>query len=483
MVDPSSITCPNCNAAFPMTEAIEKQMVARLRGQYEAEAAKREEGLRVREQSLAHDTEAVERARREVSEKVAAQLAEARKQIVVEEAARAKQTVAVRLGDMEQQLAEKAKLLAAAQQAQLALLQEKRALDDAKAAFEVEKARQLDAERQAIRDEAKKAALETSSAALRDLEERLKSKEGRLAEAEKAELQLRKEKIELDEQRRQFELELARRCEEIRDAAKKEKDEEFHLKAAEKDKQLDDMRQQIAELKRKSEQGSQQAQGEVLELDLEAALRRCFSSDEIEPVAKGVHGGDAIQHVRDDAGHACGTIIWESKRTKSWSDGWLSKLKDDKLAAKAQIAVIVSTALPKDLAAFDCREDVWVTPPKYAVPLASALRKALIDTGTARRAVEGRHDKMSIVYDYLSGPEFKARVGSIVEVFTTMREDLETEKRTIQKQWAKREKQLDRVLANTAGLHGDLAGIIGKSLPTIDQLELPALADAAADGA
>lgn len=256
----------------------------------------------------------------------------------------------------------------------------------------------------------------------------------------------------------------------------KQKDEEFRLKEAESTKKLADMSRQIDELKRKAEQGSQQAQGEVLELDLEAALERAFPLDDITPVAKGTLGADVLQVVKDERAIPCGTMIWESKRTKSWSDGWIQKLKDDKLAAKAQIAVLVSSSLPKEMPSFDCHDGVWVAPPPLALCVATALRHVLIETATAKRSVEGRHDKMAAVYDYLSGPEFKGRVTAIVETFTGMRGDLEAEKRAMAKIWAKREKQIERIVANTAGLHGELQGIIGQSLPTIEALELDAIA-------
>jgi hypothetical protein len=390
--------------------------------------------------------------------------------------------VAIELGDLQQQLAEKTQKLNEAQQSQLDLLKQQRELEEHKAAFELEKAKQIESERAKIREEAKKAALETSSAELQELQEKLAAKDKKLVEAQGAELKLRKERAEFEEQKRAFKLELARRADEIKEAVKKEKDEEFRLKEAESNKKLEEMKRQIDELKRKAEQGSQQTQGEVLELDLEAALSRCFLDDEIIPVPKGAHGGDLLQHVRDEYGHSCGTIIWESKRTKSWSDSWLEKLKDDKLAAKAQIAVIVSTTMPKGAASFECRENVWVIQLPLAVPLAAALRMSLVETAAAKRAVDGRQDKMSVVYDYLAGPEFKNRVTAIVEAFTTMRDDLEQEKRAITKAWAKREKQIERVLANAVGLHGDLTGIIGKSLPTIEKLELAALTDGNGDG-
>lgn len=475
MSDGSAIVCPKCQHAFPLNAAIAQPIIDRLRTQFEAEAKQRESVVAERERKLLEREQSVKLAQQSVQQQVEQKLTEERKRISAEQEKKAREEVAVQLHDLQNQLNEKANKLAVAQQEQLEFLKQKRLLDEQRQSFELEKVKQIEAERDRIREEATKAAAEQATKEMSELQQKIAAKDKKLAEAEQAELKLRQEKADFEEQKRAFDLEMARQAELVKEAVRKEKDEEFRLKEAEANAKLDAMKRQIDELKRKAEQGSQQAQGEVLELDLENALKRCFDSDEISPVPKGAHGGDILQRVRGDLGSDCGTILWESKRTKAWSDGWLQKLKDDKLAAKAQLAIIVSTAMPKDAASFECREGVWVTPPNLAVPLAAALRLSLIETAAARRAIEGRHDKMEVVYDYLSGPEFKGRVTAIVESFTTMREDLEAEKKAVQKLWAKREKQIERVLGNTAGMYGDLSGIIGKSLPAIEQLEFAAL--------
>jgi hypothetical protein len=398
-----------------------------------------------------------------------------RQAIAAEQERKVREQVAVQIGDLQNELAEKGRRLAAADEAQLQLLREKRALDERSRAFEVEKATQIEAERELIREEARRSVSEQAAKELTVVSERLAAKDKQLAEAQQAELKLRAERAELEDRQQAFALELARNAEAVKDAVKKTKDEEFRLREAEHQKQMGDVLRQLEEARRKAEQGSQQTQGEVLELDLEAALRRCFGGDGITAVGKGVNGGDILHLVRGDLGEDCGTIAWESKRTKAWSDGWIQKLKDDRLAAKATMAVLVTKAMPKDAATFECREGVWVTPPELAVPLAAALRQTMIETAAVRRSVEGRQDKMEAVYAYLSGPEFKARVSTIVETFAAMRSDLEAEKRAMQKIWAKRDKQIERVMSNTAGLHGDLAGIIGRPLPAIELLDLPAL--------
>ena len=224
------------------------------------------------------------------------------------------------------------------------------------------------------------------------------------------------------------------------------------------------------ELRRKLQQGSQQTQGEVLELELEELIRSAFPADQIEPVAKGRNGADVIHKVFTKSGHFCGTIVWELKRTKSWSDGWIAKLKDDQRLTKAEIAILVSEALPKDCQHFAQISGVWVASPQCAISLAVALRKQLTEIAMTKLAAVGKNEKMEVLYQYLSGIEFKQRVEAIVEAFIEMQEDLQEERRVVEKRWAKREKQIQRVVLNTSGMHGDLQGLIGSSLQ-----EIPAL--------
>jgi Uncharacterized protein conserved in bacteria (DUF2130) len=240
----------------------------------------------------------------------------------------------------------------------------------------------------------------------------------------------------------------------------------------EKEQQIAGMQRKIEDLLRKAEQGSQQAQGEVLEVELESQLRARFPRDLIEPVPKGEFGGDVLHHVFGASGQNCGTILWESKQTKAWHDGWLVKLRDDQRVAKAEIALIVSSALPKGVKAFDLVENVWVTEPRFAIPLAIALRQSLIDVAGSRLTQRGQQTKMALIYRYLTGPQFRHRIDAIVEKFTDMREDLDRERKVLTKLWARREEQLKCVLDSTAGLYGDLQGIAGHSMPELECLDI-----------
>ncbi len=248
--------------------------------------------------------------------------------------------------------------------------------------------------------------------------------------------------------------------------------EEHRLKDLEKDKQLADLREQIQHLKRRAEQGSQQTQGEVAELELEAALGAAFPDDEILPVRKGMRGADLVQRVVSPDGKQCGNIAWEVKNTKTWSDSWLGKLREDQRSLKADLGVIVTTALPKQVSHFGFLDGVWVANPATALGLGSALRAQLAQVASARAAAKGKGTKMELLYTYLTGTEFRQRVEAVVEAFMGLRDDLERERRAMETSWAKREKQILRAFGGLAGLYGDMQGIVGASLPKVRQLEL-----------
>jgi hypothetical protein len=240
----------------------------------------------------------------------------------------------------------------------------------------------------------------------------------------------------------------------------------------EKDKLIQDLKSSLDDMKRKADQGSTEIQGKVLELDFEEQLRRIFHLDDIQPVPRGIRGADLVQMVRNPAGSDCGSIIWETKNTKAWSPGWITKLKDDMAETRASLAILVTVALPEGIARFGQFDGVWVTDPLSALPLAAALRQQLLQLERERQASTGKTVKMEMLYSYLAGNEFKGRVEGIVEAFTSLQDQLQRERRAMEKNWKEREKQIERVIKNTVGLYGDMQGIIGGQIPTIDALEL-----------
>jgi len=301
MTDPQ-IVCPNCRTEIRLTEQLAAPLIAETRRKFDQQLAAKEADFGRRESALRKAQDELAQARATVDEQVTAKLKSERAQIAQAEAARARQAVAEEIGNRDRQLSE--------------------------------------------------------------LHDAILTKDAKLAEAQKAQAEMLRKQRELDEAKREFELTVEKKVQEgltaVRDKARLEAEDALKAKVAEKETQIAGMQRQIEELRRKAEQGSQQLQGEALEIELESQLRARFARDLIEPVPKGEFGGDVLHRVFSPAGQACGTILWESKRTKNWSDGWLVKLRDDHRAAKADIAMIVSSALPKGVESFDLIDGVWV---------------------------------------------------------------------------------------------------------------------------
>ena len=420
MTEPT-IICPNCKTEIKLTESLAAPLIESTRRQFEqrlaqkdTEIVRREQAMRDKEKQLAEDKRKLDD---QVTSQVAEQLKAERARVIAEESRKAKQASA--------------------------------------------------------------AELESKARELAELHEVLKARDEKLAQAQQAQAELIKKQRELDDAKRELELTVAKRVQdgltEVRTLAKKEAEDEQKLKVMEKEQTIAAMQKQIEDLKRRAEQGSQQLQGEVQELELENLLRMKFPFDAIEPVPKGEFGGDVLHRVVGAGGQAGGTILWEFKRTKNWSDPWLVKLRDDQRTAKAEIAVIVSQVLPKGVETFELIEGVWVTHPRAALPVAMILRQSLLEIALARQSSEGQQTKTEMVYQYLTGPRFRQRVEAIVEAFSTMQEDLDKERKAIMKQWAKREEQIERVMTATVGMYGDLQGIAGRSLQEIEGLELTAI--------
>ncbi len=420
MAEPT-ITCPNCKTEIKLTESLAAPLLASTRLAFEKQIAQKDSDMAARETAVRATEKALADAKRDmdvkVAETVASTLNSERSRVIAEEAKKARLAAASELDGKTRELAE--------------------------------------------------------------LQDVLKVQDAKLAEAQKAQADLIKKQRALDDAQRELELTVETRVQsgltEVRTLARREAEDGMKLKVAEKDQTISSMQQKIEELKQKAEQGSQQLQGEVQELELENPLRSKFPFDVIEPVPKDEFGGDALQRVNTASGLPCGTILWEFKRTKNWSDGWLAKLRKDQRSAKADVCVLVSQVLPKGLEAFDLTDGVWVASLRVIIPVAMMLRQGLLQLSQTRALSEGQHTKTEMVYQYLTGPRFKQRVEAIVEAFSSMQDDLDKERKVIMKQWAKRQEQIERVMGATVGMYGDLQGIAGKSLQEIEGLELTAL--------
>jgi hypothetical protein len=328
---------------------------------------------------------------------------------------------------------------------------------------------------QEIREKEFKKAVDSQAVFIKELQKEVEEKTGALKVAQQQELVLRREKRQIEEAKEALALEVQRKLDDergkLRVQLKAQSDEENRLKIADKEKIISDLRSRLEEAQRKAEQGSQQNQGEVLELDFEQRLRSAFPVDRINEIAKGVRGADVAQEVMSKAGRACGLILYENKRTKKWSDGWLVKLKEDMRKVGAAIGVIVTEAMPNGCDGFGQRDGIWVTDIKSAIALAHVLRCILQEVALAQGYREGAKEKMELLYDYLTGTEFRQRVSAIVDAFKMMRSDLEKERRSLTRAWSKREKQINGVIENMAGMIGDVQGISGNSLQQIPALE------------
>ncbi|MDH6263818.1 DUF2130 domain-containing protein [Bradyrhizobium sp. BR13661] len=412
-----TLHCPNCNHEIRLTESLAAPLLAETRQRFQEQLASKDAEMERKTEALRLEREQVAKDRAQIEDQVARRLTAERAQLVAAESKKAREAAA--------------------------------------------------------------AELQTKEAEAAELRATLLSNNMKLAEAQKQQAELMRQQRALEEEKRELDLTIEKRVQasisEIQIKARQEADEAARLRVAEKDQTIESMTRTIEELKRKAEQGSQQSQGEVLELELEELLRGRFPTDSIEPVGKGELGADVIQQVNGAIGQSAGIILWETKRTKAWSDGWLAKLRDDQRRSGADVALIISHALPKHIEQFDLVDGVWVAHPRCALPVAVALRQGLIDVSSSRLVQQGQQSKMEQVYHYLTGTKFRQRVEAVVEKFNDMREDLDKERKFMGRQWAKRETQILAVVESTVGMVGDLQAIAGKAMPEIPSLEVPLL--------
>lgn len=335
----------------------------------------------------------------------------------------------------------------------------------------------IEAEKKKLWQTAQDKAREKVDTELKDYQETLKEQSKKLEEAAAQELELRKKARDLEEQKRNLDLEMQRKLDAERiklvEEARKTEAEQQQLKVKEKDKQIEIMQKTIEDLRRQSQQGSMQIQGEVQEDDLKQLLTATFYTDNVNDVPTGIKGADLIQTVNTPMGQKAGIILWESKNTKAWSQDWLQKLKHDQGTAEADVCLLVTKVLPDDIKGFGIKNGIWVLEYQYVVPLVTTLRYHLLELAKLKNSMVGRDQKMEYLYAYLSGSQFKNRIESIVMAFGSMKQDMEAERRAMERIWRKRQQEIERVIENTAGLYGDLQGIVGASLPTISSLELP----------
>ncbi|MBZ9988862.1 DUF2130 domain-containing protein [Mesorhizobium sp. BH1-1-5] len=413
-----TITCPSCKTDIKLNESLAGPLIAATREEYEQRIAQTNAAIAIREEELERQRHEVAVAKEGVESLVAEKVMVERAHIVADEARKARRLLSADLEERDRKVAE--------------------------------------------------------------LEETLKARDDKLEQAQKQQAEYLTKQRALEDERREMTLTIERKVQEgldaVRAKARSDAEDGLKMKIVEKEEQIAGMQRQIEDLKRRAEQGSQQLQGEALELELEGLISSRFPVDVIEPVAKGEFGGDVLQRVVGPAGQPCGAILWESKRTKNWSQGWLAKLRADQRAAKADIALLISEILPTGVETFDLVDGVYVAHPKCAIPIAVMLRQSLIELSNSRLVQVGQASKMELVYGYLTGPRFRQRIEAIVEKFSDMQDDLARERKATTRLWAKREAQIQGVIESTVGMYGDLQGIAGKVMQEIESLEVLAVA-------
>jgi hypothetical protein len=409
------IVCPECSHRIPLTESIAAPLLEAERRDFQKKLAVREAEFTRKAEDLRLQQEQLSKTREGIEEEIKERLKVERAQVIAAEAKKARDQVANEFDAVRQQLSESEQLL--------------------------------------------------------------RARDAKLAEAQQAQAEALRKQRELDEKTREIDITIEKRVQASQAVliakARQDATDELKSQVSQKDTQIESLGRTVEELKRKLGQGSQQTQGEAFELELENLLRGKFPLDLIEPVAKGETGGDIVHTVNGQIGSPAGVILWELKNTKNWSDTWLPKLRDNKRSAKADIALIVSAALPKGVESFDLIDGVYVAHPRCAVPVALTLRQGLLEVTNARTTQAGQQSKAEQAYQYLTGSRFKQRIEAIVERFKDMRDDIDKERRFMLKAYAKREVQLSAMVDSTVGMVGDLQGIMGQAMPEIAAIDEP----------
>lgn len=435
-----TIKCPECGTEIELTGALTSQIEQSIKAKYVAEATKKEK-------QIAEKVEALNKQEKELLKK--------------------QQSVDSQVDEILK--TERAKIA-----------EQKKTLDAQQQQIEEQVIEKLKAERKRITETERKKILAEQAEETKALQEELVEKNKKISKATKKELELLKKQRQLEEQSEQLELEIERKIAEerkkIAEEASKKAAEENMLKMREKDDLIKAMQGQIENLKRKAETGSQERQGEALEGQLQEVLQQAFPFDKFDEIKKGARGADILHIVRNSAGKACGSILWESKNTKDFQKGWIEKLKTDQRESKANIAVIMSVALPSEIESFGIYQDVWITNYKSAIGLAMALRQSLIKLKRSEIIQANQESLKDVIFNYITSQEFAMHIKAVVNAYKQMQEDLDTEKRSMQRIWKKRETQIHKVIGNVTDIYATIEGLVGsrKILPDIEPLSLEA---------
>lgn len=447
----NNIKCPNCGFQFPVEGALFNQAEEQIRKEYEKKMAQNASIIKQQKEALEKEKVDFEKKKEKENELFTERLTKK----IEEERLRLK-----KISDEELEQRNR-------------FFNEERERMRKLATEEIEqKTRQLDEEKEKL----KKQAQEEFELKIRQLEEENEKRKNENKELKNKELEILKREVELKEKQEEFQLELQKKFlekqEELAAEIRKKEQEKVDLRIKEYEKKLEDQKKLVEEMQRKAEQGSMQMQGEVQEVALEDLLRSDFPFDIIDEVPKGVRGADVIQTVINPLQQVCGKIIYESKRTKAFSDQWIEKLKEDQREQSAVIAVIVTEVLPKEIERFGRRDGVWICTYHDVKSLIFILRETILREYSIRMSHENKGDKVELLYRYLVSDDFHQRVEAIVEGFSSLKGEMDREKRAMMKIWKEREKQIEKVISNTIDMYGSIRGIAGNAIAPVKALEL-----------
>lgn len=407
----NTVKCPECGAEINVNEIVSHQIEEQVRADYDKKVAKAEKKYKEQADALKEEKEKLEKNRKEIEKEI------------------------------EKGVAEKVKT-----------------------------------EQKKIEKELRKKIQEETTGRMETMEEELKEKSEKLKELNKTRAEIEKLKREKEEMESSMEAkyqkEFNENLKEERKKIQKAIEENSELKIAEKETVIKQLNNQLKEAQRKAEQGSMQVQGEVQEVGIEAWLAEQFPLDTIEEIKKGARGADCLHHVNTRTRSKCGTIYYESKRTKSFSETWIDKFKKDIQAKGADIGVLVTQAMPSEMDRAGFRKGIWICNYQEFKALCTVLRESVIQISNMRSSQENKGDKMGMLYDFLTGNEFRMQIEAIVEGFSQLKEDLDKEKRAMERIWKQREKQIEKVIHNTTHMYGSVKGIAGNAIKSVKQLEL-----------
>lgn len=466
----NQITCPHCKTQFELTEAISHDLEAKVQSQLNTELKKKEAEFNKKLKSLEKEKSDLALKAEEDSKALKAKIENDLKGKIREQ-------FELENKDLKTQLDEQKLKAQATQEKELELRKQQREIESQRSQLELDLAKKMEVEKVKIENDLKNKIRGQFELENKDLKTQLDEQKIIAEEAQKKELDLLKKQREIEAQKKQLELDVARKLSEgraqIEIEAKENADSAMNLKLAEKDKQLGDLQKTISDLQRKSSVTSQQLQGEVLELQIENTLREIFPEDSITEVKKGARGADIIHEVYFQSGRKAGSIIYECKQTNEWGNQWVSKLKEDMRESNSNVGVIVSIALPKEVKLMGFYDGVWVTHPSMVKSLSLLLRDGLIKAARAELAAATPQDQKDLLFKYMTSPKFSQKIQAMCEATIAMKETLDSEKRSISKNWKKREQEIDNFELQMINLYGELEGVVGKALPKVDLLELP----------